>query len=162
MRSKNGMAAVLGNHDLFGGGDKAAAFYLGCGVKILRSEKYSIAGLQIAGVDDLRRAPGAGAGLEKLAAALDPSMPVIFLSHQPQGFDAVLKNGSGLVLSGHTHDGQIFPFGLIERPLFKYFYGLYKAGAFTIYVTSGVGTWGPPMRLFTVSELPLFILHPEK
>ena len=162
IRAKYGSVGVLGNHDLFGGGDKAAALYLSCGIKILRSEKYEIGGLQIAGVDDLRRAPGAAAGLGKLAAALDASRPVIFLSHQPQGFDAVLKTGSGLVLSGHTHAGQIFPFGLIERPLFKYFYGLYKAGAFTIYVTSGAGTWGPPMRLFTASELPVFILHPVK
>ena len=163
MNSKYGKAAVLGNHDLFGGGDNAAAFYSGCGVKMLRSEKYEpAAGLQVAGVDDLRRARGTGARLEQLVSALDPALPVIFLSHQPQGFDAVMKAGSGLVLSGHTHEGQIFPFGLMEKPLFEYFYGLYKAGAFTVYVTSGAGTWGPPMRLFTVSELPLFILHPEK
>ncbi|OGR44529.1 MAG: hypothetical protein A2X35_00250 [Elusimicrobia bacterium GWA2_61_42] len=66
----------------------------------------------------------------------------------------------GLGLAGHTHEGQIFPFGPLERHLFKYFYGLYRAGGFSIYVTSGAGTWGPPLRLFTRSELPLFVLRP--
>jgi len=63
------------------------------------------------------------------------------------------------VLSGHTHDGQILPFNLLEMGFFKYFHGLYAAGGFAVYVTSGAGTWGPPMRLFTVSEIPVFVLR---
>jgi len=153
-----GKAAVLGNHDMFTGGEPAAAFFNNCGVKMLRGTVYEPApGLLVAGLDDLRR--GDGAAVRKLAAVLDRSKPLLFLSHQPQGFDEITAAGSGLVLSGHTHKGQIFPFGPLERHMFKYFYGLYKAGGFIIYVTSGAGAWGPPLRLFADSELPLFTLR---
>lgn len=163
MNAKYGKAGVLGNHDSFSGPDNAAAFYSGCGVRMLRFEKYEpVPGLQVAGVDDPRRGALPGRNQELLASALSPSRPLILLSHRPEGFDAVIKAVPGLVLSGHTHAGQIWPFGLIERPLYKYFYGLYRAGASSIYVSSGAGTWGPPMRLFTVSELPLFVLHPAR
>lgn len=156
--SRYGKAAVLGNHDMFTAGEVAAGFFEACGVKMLRGQVYEpVPGLLVAGVDDLRR--GDKEGAKKLAAVLDRSKPLIFLSHQPQGFDEVTAAGSGLVLSGHTHRGQIFPFGPMERKMFKYFYGLYKDGDFSVYVTSGAGAWGPPMRLFADSELPLFTLR---
>ena len=163
MNAKYGKAGVLGNHDSFSGPDSSADFYSGCGVRMLRFEKYEpVPGLQIAGVDDPRRGAPPGRKLDLLVSALSPSKALIFLSHRPEGFDAVINAVPGLVLSGHTHAGQIQPFGLIERPFFKYFYGLYRAGASSVYVSSGAGTWGPPMRLFTVSELPLFVLHPAR
>lgn len=158
MTARYGKAAVLGNHDLFTGGGPAAKFFESCGVKMLRGESYEPApGLAVAGVDDLRR--GDREGASKLAPLLDRAKPLIFLSHQPEGFDSVTAAGSGLVLSGHTHNGQIFPFSLLEFRLFKYFYGLYREGGFHVYVTSGAGTWGPPLRLFTRSELPLLTLR---
>lgn len=157
--SRYGKAAVLGNHDMFAASDIAAGFFEACGVKMLRGSVYEpVPGLLVAGVDDLRR--GDKEAAKKLAPLLDRSKPLIFLSHQPQGFDEITAAGSGLVLSGHTHRGQIFPFGPLERRMFKYFYGLYKAGDFSVYVTSGAGAWGPPMRLFADSELPLLVLRP--
>lgn len=156
--SRYGKAAVLGNHDMFAKSDVAAGFFEACGVKMLRGQVYEpVPGLLVAGVDDLRR--GDKEGAKKVAALLDRSKPLLFLSHQPQGFDEITAAGSGLVLSGHTHRGQIFPFGPLERQMFKYFYGLYKAGDFSVYVTSGAGAWGPPMRLFADPELPLLILR---
>ena len=158
MPARYGRAAVLGNHDMFTGGQAAAEFFSSCGVKVLRGDVYEPApGLQLAGVDDLRR--GGSAQLERLLPRLDRRKPLVFLSHQPQGFDAVTASGSGLVLAGHTHNGQIFPFGPLEKGLFEYFYGLYRAGGFYVYVTSGAGTWGPPLRLFAPAELPLFTLR---
>ncbi len=158
MTARRAKVAVLGNHDMFTGGGPAAEFFEGCGFKMLRGQVYEpVPGLLVGGVDDLRRAGGAAVGT--IAASLDRSKPLLFLSHQPQGFDEITAAGSGLVLSGHTHDGQIFPFSLLERGLFKYFYGLYRAGDFHVYVTSGAGTWGPPLRLFTRSELPLITLR---
>jgi hypothetical protein len=130
---------------------------------MLRFETYEpVPGLQIAGIDTPRRGERTAGSVDSLVPALSRSKALILLSHRPEGFDTVIKAVPGLVLSGHTHEGQIYPFGLIERPLYKYFYGLYKEGSSVIYVTSGAGTWGPPMRLFTRSELPLFILHPAK
>ncbi|MHB0997230.1 MAG: metallophosphoesterase [Elusimicrobiales bacterium] len=158
MTAVRAKAAVLGNHDMFTGGGPAAKFFSDCGIRPLRGEVWEpVPGLQLAGVDDLRR--GDGAGADRLAPRLDRSKPLVFLSHQPQGFDAVTAEGYGLVLAGHTHNGQIFPFGPLEERMFKYFHGLYKAGGFYVYVTSGAGTWGPPLRLFARSELPLFTLR---
>jgi predicted MPP superfamily phosphohydrolase len=158
MTARHAKAAVLGNHDMFTGGEPAARFFADCGIKPLRGEVYEpVKGLQVAGVDDLRRGDPAAAG--RLAARLDRRKPLIFLSHQPQGFDAVTAEGSGLELSGHTHAGQIFPFGPLEKRAFKYFYGLYRTGDFYVYVTSGAGTWGPPLRLFARAELPFFTLR---
>lgn len=158
MAARYGRAAVLGNHDMFTGGQAASDFFTACGVKMLRGEVYEPApGLLVAGVDDLRR--GDRDGAEKLARVLDRSKPLIFLSHQPQGFDAVTAAGAGLVLAGHTHNGQIFPFGPLEKRMFKYFYGLYRTGDFGVYVTSGAGSWGPPLRLFARAELPLLTLR---
>ncbi|OGR80922.1 MAG: hypothetical protein A2X32_00705 [Elusimicrobia bacterium GWC2_64_44] len=159
MKALRGKAAVLGNHDMFsGGGQPTAAFFESCGVKTLRNEIYEpVPGLLAAGVDDLRRGDRDAAA--RLAPLLDRAKPLLFLSHQPEGFDGITAAGFGLVLSGHTHEGQIFPLGLLEYRMFKYFYGLYRAGDFYIYVTSGAGTWGPPLRLFTRSELPLLTLR---
>ena len=66
------------------------------------------------------------------------------------------------MLSGHTHQGQIFPFNLIVRLFFKNFYGLYQNVKSWLYVTSGSGQWGPPMRLFTRAEIAVLRLHAPK
>jgi len=161
IRSRYGAAAALGNHDLFAGKNNAADFFTGCGIRVLRGNAYEPAdGLELGGVDDLRRAPLSSSDAALLAGTLfKPGSAAILLSHQPQGWEPVMNGAPGLVLSGHTHEGQIFPFSVIERPFFKYFYGLYKDRDTVIYVTSGAGTWGPPLRLFTVSELPLITLR---
>lgn len=158
MKAPAGKFSVLGNHDLFADGDIAAGFFEGCGFKTLRGEALEpVPGLQVAGVEDLRR--GDRDGAKKLAPLLDRSKPLIFLSHQPQGFGEVTAAGSGLVLSGHTHKGQIFPFALLEAGMFEYFYGLYRTGDYHVYVTAGAATWGPPLRLFADPELPLLVLR---
>ncbi len=162
LRARYGLAAALGNHDLFAGKDKAADFFSRCGIRVLRGNVYEPApGLLVGGVDDLKRSPLSPADAALLAKALfRPGAAAVLLSHQPQGWEAVMNGAPGLVLSGHTHAGQIFPFNLIERPFFKYFYGLYKDRETLLYVTSGAGTWGPPLRLFAPSELPLITLRP--
>jgi predicted MPP superfamily phosphohydrolase len=158
MQARAAKVAVLGNHDMFTGGNPAAAFFEGCGFKVLRGEVYEpVPGLLAAGVDDLRR--GGRGSAKILAAELDRTKPLVFLSHQPQGFDEITGAGSGVVLSGHTHKGQIFPFGPLEAGMFKYFYGLYRAGDYHVYVTAGAGNWGPPLRLFADAEVPLVILR---
>ncbi len=164
VRAKSGSVAVLGNHELFAGKDAAEDVFTGCGVKVLRGEAYEpVPGLIVGGVDDLKRAPlsaGDAAGLAK--KLFPPGKASLLLSHQPQGWEQLTGGRPALVLSGHTHAGQIFPFNMLERPFFRYFYGLYKDRATVIYVTSGAGTWGPPMRLGTDSELPLIVLRTAK
>ena len=163
LRGRYGAAAALGNHDLPSGGAPGGGFLELCGVTVLRGRAYSPApGLDVGGVDDLRRGPLTAERAAALAGELfRPGRAAVLLSHQPQGWEAVTGGRPALVLAGHTHGGQLFPFNLLERPFFKYFYGLYRDRATEVYVTSGAGTWGPPLRLFTRSELPLLTLRPE-
>ena len=69
----------------------------------------------------------------------------IVVSHQPLYYSELAEAGAALVLSGHTHKGQIFPFHLMVRAAYKYFYGLYKIKDTYFYVSAGAGTWGPLM-----------------
>ena len=75
----------------------------------------------------------------------------IYLTHKPSLFN--ILNSSGLVLSGHTHNGQIFPFNLIVKLKFPHVYGFFKKGNTDLYVSSGSGCWGPRMRLGSNNEI---------
>ena len=75
----------------------------------------------------------------------------IYLTHKPSLFN--ILNLSGLVLSGHTHNGQIFPFNLIVKIKFPHVYGFFKKGNMDLYVSSGSGCWGPRMRLGSNNEI---------
>jgi len=155
MKARVGKLAVLGNHDLYHGVEGCKELYSRSGVRLLRDEMVEFPnGLQVAGSDD----PGESAVLFKL----DKTKPSILLSHYPRVFDRAAERGVGLTLSGHTHGGQMFPFHIFVRWANKYRYGLYSRGASQLYVTSGAGNWGPPMRLGTRSELPRFVLRAQE
>jgi len=83
------------------------------------------------------------------------------LIHKPSIWDKIYKE-SDLMLAGHTHNGQIFPFNFFVKLQFKYKYGLYSLNNSKLYVSSGVGTWGPKMRLGTKNEILYFNLIPSK
>ncbi len=85
----------------------------------------------------------------------------IFLNHEPQLYKRAEQEGMDLMLSGHTHNGQIFPFWLFVRARYRYTYGLYNIGRMKLYVTSGTGVWGPFMRIGTRNEIVEIILEPE-
>jgi hypothetical protein len=162
LKARQGVFAVLGNHEFYHGTEASASAFRKMGARLLRNELAALpGGLQVAGIDDIRTAhlsaPELGAALSKL----DPSRPSLLLSHQPLLFDAAARAGVGLMLSGHTHAGQIFPFGAIVRLVYPYFHGLYRRDASSLYVTSGTGQWGPPMRLFTRAEIVRYTLRCE-
>ena len=92
-------------------------------------------------------------------AQADVAKPLILMYHRPERFDETVKYGIDLQLSGHTHAGQIPPMELIIRAVFKYPYGLYSKGQSFLYTTCGTGTWGPPMRLSSRSEIIKFVLE---
>lgn len=88
---------------------------------------------------------------------------VIFLSHTPNLDEKEIDDGRiDLLLSGHTHGGQIFPFHLLVQKANKYLAGMYDINGTSLYVSRGAGYWGPPMRLFAPSEITLFRLFPER
>ena len=85
----------------------------------------------------------------------------ITLVHKPNIWDDV-KSHSDLMLSGHTHNGQIFPFNLLVKLKFKYIYGLYKDNNSKLYVSSGIGCWGPKMRIGSKNEIVNILIYPLK
>lgn len=160
LKAKHGVFAVLGNHEFYHGVEVSSRAFSGMGARLLRNEVVSLpVGLQVAGIDDVRTAHLSTADIGALLSKLDRARPSVFLSHQPLGFDAAVRAGVGLMLCGHTHQGQIFPFGLIVRLVYPRFSGLYREGRTNLYVTSGTGQWGPPMRLFTRAEIVRLTLH---
>jgi len=93
---------------------------------------------------------------------IDMEKPSIMLYHLPREIKTVAKAGIGLQLSGHTHAGQMFPFNYLVRLMFKYMHGIYKYDGTYLHVSSGTGTWGPPMRLGSRCEITVIILKSGK
>jgi hypothetical protein len=91
----------------------------------------------------------------------DPSLFTLLLHHLPIGFEEeATPLGVGLQLSGHTHDGQMFPFRWLVRLSFRHLAGLYRHGESLLYVSRGTGTWGPPLRFLAPPEVTVFELTP--
>jgi predicted MPP superfamily phosphohydrolase len=161
--SRLGVFAVTGNHEYIGGVD-AACHYLGeHGITILRDTTTILPnGLQLIGREDRARRQFAGMlrkPLGELMRGIDPAKPVILLDHQPFGLDEAAQAGVDLQLSGHTHHGQIWPINFITQAIYELSWGYLRVGATHIYVSSGVGTWGPPVRLGNSPEIVLISLR---
>ena len=89
----------------------------------------------------------------ELLEDLDKTKPVIVIDHQPGELEELAEAGADIDLSGHTHDGQIFPGNLTVKLAWENPYGVKQVGNMTSFVTSGAGVWGPPMRVGTDSEV---------
>ncbi len=145
-----------GNHEDFGDSAEYANSITRGGIRILHNERVLVDGLQVIGVSYADSTyPG------QLRAFLDPlhlaSGPAsILLNHVPHRLPIVEQSGVSLQLSGHTHGGQIFPFTLVVRWAYgKFTYGLQRFGNLQVFTSSGVGTWGPPMRVGSQPEVVL-------
>lgn len=158
LQPKYGVYAVLGNHEYIGGNCKLAIEYLKqAGVNVLVDECIKVNNqFYVVGRDD--RMAGSIAGkprieLSRLLEGIDHNFPIILLDHQPVKLEEGQLNGIDLQLSGHTHAGQFFPNTLISRHVFEKSWGYLKKGESQIIVTSGFGTWGPPIRIGSSSEI---------
>lgn len=143
-----------GNHDEFGDTALYDSILADIGIRILTNEKVTVDGLDIVGVDY-----GDAGYPIRLRATLDslglvPGRASILLSHVPNRLHIVEQAGISLQLSGHTHRGQLFPFTWFTRRAFgRFTHGLQRFGSLQVYTSSGAGTWGPPMRVGTSSEV---------
>lgn len=157
-----GIWAVLGNHDHHSGPSSTATLLQDAGIRVLRNEWTEMRpGLVIAGVDD-RRGPGSGGQEDRIRQALSgrpPGTAAVFLSHRPEAVDQVADLGVELMLSGHTHGGQIWPFTYIVKTLNSLMDGRHVRDGLTIIVSRGTGTWGPRMRLWKPGEVILITLQ---
>lgn len=136
---------ITGNHETYIGLDKALSALQTIKVKVLRDAAVDVAGMSIVGVD--YPMPGERKDFAKVMSTAIPGEPSIVLWHQPSDLDTLKNLGASLVLSGHTHDGQLWPFNYITDAVFPgHGYGLSTDGTFSAYTSSGIGTWGAPMR----------------
>ena len=107
-------------------------------------------------------AAGHGPFVERALAGRDSQRELVLLAHQPREIDAAAQGEVGLQLSGHTHGGQLFPFGGVVGLVQPYVRGLHQHNDTTqIYVSCGTGYWGPPMRLLAPSEITKLVLGPN-
>jgi uncharacterized protein len=158
VKSKDGIYAVTGNHEYIGGVEKACKYLTEHGIKILRDSVVKIFDeIYIIGRED-RSAGAFGTGkrrkpLSELVKDLDKSLPIIMMDHQPFNLNEAVENGIDLQLSGHTHHGQIWPFNYITNAIYEVSWGYLQKGNTHFYVSSGVGSWGPPIRLANRPEI---------
>ena len=177
LRAEKGIFFITGNHETYVGLNRALNVLRKTKIRILHNEMVDIDGLQIIGISY----PGIGSakeirGLAKLHQDTTNDKSRILLFHTPTNispqssdsfhshfatywvpdttFSLAKQLGVDLQLSGHTHAGQIFPFGYLTKLIYKgYDYGIHYLDGFAIYTTSGVGTWGPPMRTGNTPEI---------
>jgi uncharacterized protein len=147
-----GKFAVTGNHEYYAGLDHSLEFMRKSGFRILRDEAVGVGDIiNIAGVNDGERFRKTDDG--KALHQIKNNRFTVYLKHRPEVPDPS-KGSFDLQLSGHTHNGQIFPFNflvLLEFPYIKGYYPLKNGSA--LYVNRGTGTWGPPMRIGSDSEI---------
>jgi len=162
LKARHGVFAVTGNHEFFAGVGKVEAFLKKAGVTLLRNRAISIDGLQLIGLDDPVAPRFTGQPPLPITGIMERGKPTVLLLHTPVTTLKQLKAlGIHLQLSGHTHQGQLWPFNYIVKMIYKQTpYGLFSDGDATIYVSRGVGTWGPPMRVGAPPEITLLTLTP--
>lgn len=165
IRTKYGKYAVTGNHEFYGDLSKNLKMTENCGFRLLRNKCVKVNEyINIAGVDD----PAANSnGLVKaidesrVVGGFSPDKINIFLKHQPV-IDADSIGKFDIQLSGHTHDGQIFPFRYLVGFRYKFMQGIYYIGKSScLYVSRGTGTWGPPVRFLAPPEITVIDLEKE-
>jgi predicted MPP superfamily phosphohydrolase len=145
---------IMGNHEEFFDNSQYRKAIESVGIRILNNEAVSIDGVQLAGVDykTTETAEDFKNVLEKIN--LQKNQPSILLKHVPLHIEVAKTAGISLQLSGHTHQAQVFPFNLLTPVIFKGFdYGLKQDDTLQVCTSSGVGTWGPPFRVGTHSEI---------
>jgi len=151
-----GAWAVLGNHEWHGNPDRAAGYLTEAGFEVLRNRWVEVRpGLILAGVDDLTSLSRAGRDGQAMPRALSgrPGGATILLSHTPWQAEQAASLGVGLMLSGHTHGGQVWPFGYLARLRYPLLAGRYEIDGMTTIVSRGTGVWGPRMRLWRPAEI---------
>jgi predicted MPP superfamily phosphohydrolase len=148
---------VTGNHEEFRDDKHFLDAIKNTGIRVLNNEMVMIDGLQLIGVDD--RDSTRAEKFKNILANLniDKNKPSILLKHQPSQLDEAFKSGISFQISGHTHKAQVFPLNIFTKLIFRgYDYGFKMWDKMIMYTSSGVGTWGPPLRVGSDSEIVVF------
>lgn len=168
LRAPRGVWAVTGNHEYYGDAPATIAEFERGGVRWLRDEQVDLLpGLGLAGLDDIGRVMRSGgdvrAGIERLPSA-PPGTATILMAHIPAPalVDIAAARGIDLMLSGHTHGGQIWPFSYLVQRQFPHLVGAHRIGGMQLVITRGAGSWGPRMRLWKASEIVKLTLRARR
>ena len=155
--TEHGLYGIAGNHEFIGEAGKTISYIESKGIRLLKDEKVVLpGGIQVYGRLDshsFRFMNKHRLTLDELMKDADHSRPVILLDHQPVQLELSERAGVDLQLSGHTHNGQMWPINYITKKLFEVSYGYLKKGKTHIIVSSGFGSWGPRIRLGSRSEV---------
>ncbi|MFZ4455043.1 MAG: metallophosphoesterase [Bacteroidales bacterium] len=153
IRATKGVYAINGNHEHYAEQLDATENYLkSAGITFLKDSVALVDNsFYVVGRDDLTNAHRKS--LSALVQGLKSDLPVILLDHQPHHLEEAEANGIDLQISGHTHEGQFFPGNLLVKRMFEVGHGYLKKGKTHIYVSSGLGIWGPQYRIGTQSEM---------
>ncbi|MEM7196182.1 MAG: metallophosphoesterase [Pseudomonadota bacterium] len=149
---------VIGNHERYADLNKVLDIMKELGIPVLRQSALSCGEVQFIGIDDADRVDQVDITLPHVTR--EQGFFDVLLYHRPVGWPAAAKAGVDLMLAGHTHNGQIWPFNFLVKRQFKRIAGLYQADGSSLYVSSGTGTWGPSMRLGTFNEITQIDLVP--
>lgn len=156
-----GVYAILGNHEYIGGIGKTLPYLESINIKTLVDSVVILPnGVQLVGRNDRAaggfKSPSGQKPLRELLAGTDSSKPVFVMNHQPYNLDEPAGLNVDLHLSGHTHNGQLWPFNYITGKIFELSWGYLKKGNTHFYVSCGYGTWGPLVRTGSQSEVVVF------
>lgn len=157
LKSKYGIYTCTGNHEYINEVQSSVNWIKRFGIKVIQDDAIEIEeNIILVGredrsinqfLDQKRKT------LNDILSQTEKNLPTILLDHQPLNLEEAQQNGIDLQLSGHTHHGQIFPANLITKLVYELSWGYLKKGNTHYYVTSGIGTWGPPVRSGSATEI---------
>ena len=146
----------MGNHEYYVGYEQSKDFFRQADITLLENSTATLPNqIQLAGLKDIHTAGVSEQDIIQVLNSLDKNQPIILLSHTPKYAKTAAKHGTDLMFSGHTHNGQIWPFNYLVRLQFPQIYGLYKIDDMLFYVTSGMFYWGIPLRFLAPAEIPI-------
>jgi uncharacterized protein len=158
LRARQGVYCVTGNHEYYWNASAWVDHIQSLGIRVLRNERVTLAGaVELAGTDDST----ANEDVTRATAGRDPALPLVLLAHHPRTVTRAIAAGVDLQLSGHTHGGQLLPFGWLARLWDPKVAGLGRFAGTWLYVSHGTGYWGPPVRVGTRCEIAAIDLVPR-
>ncbi|MDD2476590.1 MAG: metallophosphoesterase [Dysgonamonadaceae bacterium] len=162
LKAPMGVYACLGNHEYISGKRESINFHERSNIRVLKDTTFRVVdNLTLIGREDVSNPNRVS--LSTIVKGVDDSQFKLLLDHQPTNLKEAEAQNIDLQFSGHTHNGQIFPFSLIVESIFENSHGMIKKGLTSIYVSSGLGIWGGKFRIGTQSEYVVFdIIHKQK
>ena len=154
---------VLGNHEYYQGLENERKSFNRAGINLLENKNEITQDINIIGINDIRTAGISKQEFENiLKQQVQPDKFNLLLTHTPMFFEEAAKEGINLMLCGHNHNGQIWPFTLLVKMTTPYLYGHFKTDQANLFVTSGTFFWGPPLRFLSSNEIVFVTLKGTK